>query len=339
MISSVFAQILRSGREHFNGRFAAARRVQSNLDAQSFSAFLEQAVDPIVVAVQRAQPGRESDVAMIAYDVALELAAQQLVGGGDRARFIEDGWRRLLPGVAGLLAAAPERMLGAVTNALHTLATAPGARPGAWLVAMEKLGPACREVELWLKLGQVAAWRAGLAHFRSTALAIADTLPENLAQEVVGVPPGILWSTVRGRLEANPWFDPARLSDDGARARVAMRVGAFRGLGGLFREPPSVVATNDGHLIAFSGGEGWLLTADAFGATFHRVKPDEHRGLVAKRELPGRLELRGVRVVFDRHEIELPDLGEPTSIAVTSTTLALTSSLTHAIVLVALPQR
>jgi hypothetical protein len=61
--------------------------------------------------------------------------------------------------------------------------------------------------------------------------------------------------------------------------------------------------------------------------------------MVAKRELPGRLELLGVRVAFDGHEIDLPDLGEPTSVAATATTLALTSSLTHSVVLIALPKR
>jgi hypothetical protein len=59
--------------------------------------------------------------------------------------------------------------------------------------------------------------------------------------------------------------------------------------------------------------------------------------MVVHRELPGRLEFRGVRMIFDGHEIDVPDLGAPTSVAMNATTLALTSRWSHAVVLIALP--
>jgi hypothetical protein len=140
MVSSVFAQTLRSGREHFNARFAAARRVTPGLDAVGFSAFLAGAVDGVVQAVERTHPGRGADVAQAAYDLALELAGQRLFGG-ERGRWIEAGWKQLLPGVAGLVASDPVRLLGATTNALHTLAVTPGARPGEWIELQQRFGP------------------------------------------------------------------------------------------------------------------------------------------------------------------------------------------------------
>ncbi|WP_414660503.1 hypothetical protein [Horticoccus sp. 23ND18S-11] len=339
MISPVFAQILRSGREHFNGRFMAARRVQADLNGETFTAFLAEAVDPLVQAVERVEPGRAADVAMVAYDLALDLLAQRIIGHGERGTFIEAGWRRLLPGVARGVAANPERLIGATTNALHLLGSTPGARPAQWLDLMERLSPACADdPEVWLKLGQVAAWRSGLAHFREPALALADALPEGVALELVDAPPGVGWSGVKARLHASPWFDPAQRHDDASALRVAAQAGAFRGFGGFFPEPPRVVAQGD-HFFVSSGAEGWMLAADAFGATFHRAKPEERPVAPALTELPGRLRVTGVRLEFDGREVVVPDLGAPSSVAVNATTLAITSLLTHRVVLIALPQR
>ena len=178
----------------------------------------------------------------------------------------------MLPAVAPLVAGAPDRILGAVSNALHNLATTPGARPEDWLTALERLGPECKDPDTLLRLGQVAGWKAGLAHFRASALAAADALPNSLALAAVGAPASGEWSEVRKRLLADPWFDPATPAVATAqtkRLRVMTQAGAFRGFGGLFPEPPRVAGTGD-HFLVRSGEECWLLTADLFGATFHR---------------------------------------------------------------------
>jgi hypothetical protein len=225
------------------------------------------------------------------------------------------------------VADAPERVLAALGNALHQIATTPGARPAEWTAAMAALAPRCADVGTFLALGQVAAWRAGMAHFRAGALAAADTLPPVLALAAVGSS-GNDWAAVRARLAADPWFDPGGSSSPGLR--IVARAGAFRGFGGLFVEPPA-----GDHFLVRSGEECWLLTADAFGATFHRATEVE-RANPHPSAVPAGVTARGAAVEVEGRRLEVPELGEITGVAANGTTLALTSPWTHAIVLVAL---
>src|SRR5262249_1631555 len=117
--------------------------------------------------------------------------------------------------------------------------------------------------------------------------------------------------------------------------RIVAQAGAFRGFGGLFIEPPSVAATGS-HFLARSGGECWLLTADAFGATFHRATVGEFEAASPESRMPVGLHFDGSRVAIDGARFEFPAIGEFTSAAANSTTLAITSRFTHSVVLVAL---
>ena len=99
-------------------------------------------------------------------------------------------------------------------------------------------------------------------------------------------------------------------------------VGAFRGFGGVFVAPPRVIYAS-GHFHIVSGDETWLLTADLYGATVHRVTPDDVALPKPNASVP-----RGV---------QLPDgPGALTSAASSETTLAATWSLTHRVMLFAL---
>lgn len=336
MVSPVFAQILRSGRDHFNARFAAARRVTPGLDAAGFTAFLAAAVDGVVQAVERSRPGAGAEVAQAAYDVALELAGQRLLGSGERARSITAGWQRILPGIPGLVAGDPARLLGATTNALHALAATPGARPAEWIERMERFGPVMGDAAAWLALGQVAAWRAGLAHFRAPALQLADTLPSAVALGLVGAPAEAAWPEVAARLRRDPWYDPSAGATDSGRLRLAGEAGSFRGFGGVFTMPPRVAVQGD-HFQVLSGTDRWVLAADAFGATLHRARPDEPVGAPGDPALGGRLRVRAGGVAFGGDTVAVPGLDEVTSAAASATTLALTSALTHRVLLFARP--
>src|SRR6185369_10036159 len=267
MISPALASILRSGRAEFNTRFAAARHVHPDLDAGAFSTFLQTAVDDLVRALDRVRPDRVAEVTMAAYDAALELVSQKLAGPGSRLGPVEEGWRRVLPASAALVATAPARLIAAVCNAVHQLAAIPEARPTQWIDIMETLAPQCADADSFLKLGQAAAWRAGLAHFRAGALAAAEGLPEKLALAALGARPGISWAQLRERLQTDPWFDPAMETAVEKKAGQALRVvaqpGSFRGYGGLFVEPPRVASAGP-DFLARSDNACWLLTADVF---------------------------------------------------------------------------
>jgi hypothetical protein len=272
---------------------------------------------------------------MAAYEAALELVGQNLAGPGSRQAEIETAWRRVLTGAAPLVAGAPARVIAAVCNAVHQLASTPGARPAQWIETMESLAPQCADVEAFLKLGQVAAWRAGLAHFRTGALDVADALPEPLALAAVGAKSKNAWAAEREKLRRNPWYDPADDRSDSTGLRMVARAGEFRGFGGLFVEPPDVAAAGTDFLVR-SGSDCWLLVADRFGATFHRAAPSEFEAAARDRRLPPSMRMDGTRLVLNGKPFEFPALGQFIGVAANANTLALTGRYSHAVLLAAI---
>ena len=103
---------------------------------------------------------------------------------------LSDGQGALLEGLPEHLARDPRRFAGSVTNALYNLETTPGARPGEWVESMLRLGRIAPDVAALLDTGKVAAWRAGMAHFRAGALETCAALPPDLARAVLGAAPG-----------------------------------------------------------------------------------------------------------------------------------------------------
>ena len=326
VVDEPFARVLRATRDELNARFAEARQRYPSLAGDELLNFLTEVVNPLVSAVAAACPDRSDAMALVAYEVALELVGQRLVGSLARGSAIDATWRRVLPAAARFVAAEPSRMLASLTNAAHQLEATPGARVGAWIDDLIRLAPECTTVEELLRVGQIAAWRAGMAHFRQGAIAAAASLPQPLALSAVGASHDREWAEIEAGLLASEWFDPARsearASTTATSLRTVATVGAFRGFGGVFGVPPRVTHAA-GNFHVSSGDECWILTADLFGATFHRVAPGEAR-------LPRPLETppSGVR---------LPDgPGIVTSVASSATTLAVTRSLTHRVILIAL---
>jgi hypothetical protein len=249
-----------------------------------------------------------------------------------------------------------------------------GARPGEWIEAMERLAPQCADVESLLQAGQVAAWRAGLAHFREGALAVAAKLPAQLtslalaapnassnadgvrsgtraaavamrAARVIGDSPDAALAAVSAasasdiarlltRFSQDIWFDPGAASNS-QTLRVVREVGAFRGYGGLFKQPPQIAARDGGWLVN-SADDFWFLTVDAFGATFHRAMKDEWDAGKHDTQLPSGARLNGQTLKHSGESITLPIAGPITSAATSGNTLALTSGHTHTILFVAL---
>lgn len=333
-MSEAFAAVLRAGRAEFNARFALARRARPALDADAFLDFLRARVAPVVDAVARTRPERASAAVFAAYDVALDLVGQRLAGRGAALATIDALWARVLPATPAAVAEAPGRVMAALSNAAHTLATTAGTRSDDWLARLETLAPRCPDVESLLRLGQVTAWRAGLAHLRGGSLAAAAALPDKLALDAVGAPAGASWAETSRRLAADPWFDPVAAAP-ARRLRVVARAGAFRPFGGLFPEPPRVAVAAE-QLFVQSGDGWWLLCADAFGATFHRATAAEADGVTRGKNALAGVVLLGSEIRRGDDRLPVPVPGTVTSAAATSTTLALTGDATHAILLVAL---
>lgn len=328
MISPAFASLLRDGRADLNTRFQAARHRYPELDAATFQRFLAEAVDPLVSALAVRAPAATPAFVQAAYDSALDLCGQRLVGASARLPALTQLWRELLPAALPFLAVAPARLLAALGNAVHQLATTPGARPAEWMTAMREGLAQCPDADTWLRLGQFLAWRCGLSHYRSSALALADHLPEQLVAAQLGAP-GADWSSLRAAVAADPWWQP------GTRAPLteADRVGSFSGFGGAFTTLPRVAAVGE-QLFALSGDDCWLVVADRFGCTLHRATAAEHKAARAARPAP--LETRGNRLRWQGAELELPDLDSIDSQARNRHTVLLASPETYAIVIVAL---
>ena len=327
--SPAFADALRAERELFNQKFAEARRRRPDLDGRAFAEFLRGPAAAVVESAARVAPGSTQAVAHAAYDAALVLVSERLAGPSGRHAVIGEAWLRLLPLVPGLVADQPVRVIASLTNAVLKLAVTPGARPEEWVERLAAVSAQLASVADLLIAGQIAAWRAGLAHLREGALSAADRLPAQLPPILLGAPK-FEWHALRERLRGDAWCDPGAPAPPTAPRAVAV-VGAFRGFGGLFGAPPRVVAV-DGCLFLTSAGLVWQLCADAFGATFHRAEP---AAIARPSPSPG-LEVKADAVTVAGKRIALPAIGAVTSAAVAGTTLAVTGSLTHSVALYAL---
>jgi len=333
-LSSALAGALRDRRTDLNQRFERARHQYPQLEPDDLSSFLRECVDDVVVAVERESPTAIAPVVSAAYDAALILCGQKLVGQSSSTRVIAAGWKHVLPAAAALLAQAPSRILAAVSNALHTLAGTSGARPLDWIDALTRLAPRCPDVTTFLCVGQVLGWRAGLAHLRASALDTAARLPPDLAMAAVGATSGD-WPTLLARLHEDVWFDPGQTTPAAPGPRIAKEAGAFRGLGGLFLVPPQVAATDGGWLVR-SAEQHWYLALDAFGVTFHRATVDEWNAVSHEPRLPPDTALAGATLRQGSATLALPTVGPITSAAAAGSTVALTSAHTHSIAFVAL---
>ena len=317
MISPAFASVLASGRAQFNGRAAEARRRFPALDMAAFGAFLHDGVDSLVLAVAAAAPERVGGVTLAAYDMALELVGHGLAGPAAKNPFLNTVWRELAPLFAPLLATAPVDVLGMLSNAAIHIASVAGARPAQWQAGMAAVAPQVGSVAQLRAVGQVLAWRAGVAHFRQGALAAADTLPPALALAAFDEP-GAQWPQVHAQLLDYPWRGNAE----------GREFGSFSGLGGDFGTPPQVRATNDGFIVR-SAERHYLLVADAYGAVLHSATAQEYEQ--ATTGMPSSVRLDGATVHVGARSIALDLPAGDIAIAANAHTLAITSPWTHAI--------
>jgi hypothetical protein len=338
MLTGPFAKILEDSRSRFNAKFAEARRFRPKLEAHAFLEHLRATVAPIVDAVYGAAPDKAADAADALFDLSLDLLGQELLGPNSRYPAIAEGWAHLLPRLPDHVAAAPRAFTGAVTNALYNLSLEPGARPGEWMGGLLGLAPWCADAATLLQAGQVLAWRAGLAHYRLSALDVCGQLDPRVARAALGLSPDAqapALDTLIDALRADPWLRPDSDSQSRtSRLQIVARVGAFRGFGGLFLAPPTVGRTGE-HLVARDGANCWLVFADRFGVTFHRTDLTPER----TRHSRDGFQADATGAVWKgRSKQVFPELANLTSAASTPTTLAVTTPLSHAIYVIALAE-
>jgi hypothetical protein len=332
-VSQALATVLANGRPHFNTRVQEARHRHPSFDTRAFAAFLADALDPIATAVAALAPDRTADVVVAAYDLALELVAQGLGGPAARNPAAQRAWIDVAPRCPRLLAQHPVDVLGLLGNAALHVAAVAGARLDEWLAGMARHVEAVQDLAQLRALGQLLAWRAGLAHFREGALAAAHALPPALALAAVGADANEAWGVVQARLREEPWWDPDTQRREAAEA--GREAGAFAGFGGPFAQPPSVRKAPHGFWVR-SGDRHWLLVADACGAVLLPATAAEFDAAPAP-AAPARARLHGTQLMIKARPYELDLPAEALVLVESGPTAALTSPYTHAIRLWPLP--
>lgn len=336
-VSDVYAEALQADRDALNARFAERRLAGQDVDPDAFLAHLATVIDPLVCQVGETLPERIRAVVSGLYSTSLELFAASLLGPEAKVTEIAVVWQRLLPAIPRLVARDPARVAGCLSNAVYNLAAQPGTRPLEWIDRMTEVAARCDDTTMLLDCGCVLAWQAGMVQYRPAALATLRRLDKGLAAELLGRPrdePPDELSNVFDRLAANPWETPAtgRLAGPGETSiRCVRTVGAFRGLGGLFLEPPRVSCVNERFFVS-DGHSKWEMLADVYGTLLQRTDPP---GISTSRDSDGPTIDAAGNVKWGSQSTQLSELASASSSAYDGTTFAVTLSTSHTLFLIA----
>jgi hypothetical protein len=345
-LTGPFAGVLARHRDRFNAAFAQARRRNARLDADWFGRHLRDRVAPLVDRSVSAHDADADTVGRALYDLSLALLSLGGLGPEPRFPAVGRSWEALLPALLPLLADEPRKLVSALGNALINLSSQPGARADFWLERMTDLAPFASDTDSYLKIGRVVAWRAGMAHYRTKALALAETTTKDVFTRIFGLREDL--NTIERRqalanLQQDRWYDPA--ADPSLRIKpkpkgalgIVAACGGFAGFGGPFHSPPRVRVA-DGVLVAFDGSQLWELHADVFGAVLARIhpRPSQRRSAGSRDFTIGRdgmVRKKGQR----EYAYILDELAKSASSAALPDTLAVCLPHSHYIYLVAHP--
>lgn len=335
-ISNRFPESLKRGRERFNTKFALSRHTYPALDGETFTEHLKKTVAPVVESIGENDAEKIDAVTDALYELSLELIGKDFFGRRVRYPAMLNGWETLLPQIPHLLIEDPLTIASAITNALYNLSIEQNARPSFWIETMIEIGKLCDNSQEFLEAGKVVAWRAGLAHYREGALETCKSLKTEIACAALGIEESENIESLAIQLKQDPWLNPNEFSNKikkEKRLRVVSVVGAFRGFGGLFISPPKVTYS-DGQFLVFDSETWWAMTADCFGATFHKIG-QTISGLKNESNPKSRVDKKG-NVEMNGVKRTLHHLAEGTSFAADETTLAVTLPMSHSVYLVSL---
>ena len=131
-VSSALASVLKARRDEFNQRFLAAQQQHRTLTPEAWHAFLRETLSPVAEIIAAHDAAAVDGVINVLYDQALPLVAKQWLGPAPRDAVFAACYKQLVAALAPLVAREPERMSGAVLNALHQLCAMDGARAKEW---------------------------------------------------------------------------------------------------------------------------------------------------------------------------------------------------------------
>lgn len=334
-IGPAFELVLRERRHAYNFKWREARNRFPHLSNDDAASFFLNDLAPLINALADVSAtallpallpavgaDRLESICDIAVDVGARASGLRLLGVNATQPWVTKLWRETFPRLAHHIAANPLFVITELSHATAQFSAHAASRPQQWLRLLTSLGPQAADLEQLRLLGKVIAWCSGLAHYRSGALIATDELPTTLVERALGIPNGQSWSEWREAVHESPW--PRSLV--GTEPLLA-RIGSFRGLGGAFTEPP-MLATRDGDLIARSGNDAWLVTADVFGSTLHR---SDGAGVPAGLMVEEPTVILGDYVFVGSQAVDLGAAAPVTSAVQLGNVLALTLKNSHAI--------
>lgn len=335
LITGPLAEALAANRERFNALAAQTFHNNPGLDSSGFEAVVREQLQPLVDAVEAVAPERARKAAGQLFEIALTLFGQRYLGSGSRTPLLPALWQHLLPKVALLLAQSPRRVAGSLSNAAINIGQEDAGIGQRWLKRLHSIASGFGTVDELLDASLLLAWRAGLPHYRETALERWKMLPDRLKLPCIGIeaddPPPPMDALQQAL--ANPWHPPhlaGRQID--VRLTVVGKTGRFRGLGGQFGEPP-LLAGDGTDIIAYDGEGSFSIWADCFGLSLRRAAPGSDT--VSGQGNPGFSIDKSGTVTCGALRLAIPPLAGCSSFASNSSTLAVTLPHSHSIYLVA----
>jgi hypothetical protein len=328
------AAILAEECENLNRRFRLRLAAGVRLDPAAFLEHVRERIMPLAMQIQQCLPERLRQAVLALYDVSLDLFAVSQLGPEAKSPWVRRVWEELLPTLPVLLGREARRVAGALSNAVLQVANQVGARPENWMERMLAAAPRCTSVSELMRVGVIAAWQAGMAQYRDAALTAAREapLPASAACGITSPPDPSNWAAALHRLSRNRWLTvPEALAGAEPRElRSVGAVGAFRGFGGPFLQPPRV-QLQKGRMFASDAEATFNLIADAQGAYFRRVNI---RVTGRQNSTHAQLDANGV-IRWNGLQLAVPQLVNPTSFACDGATLAVTIGTSHQVYLFA----
>lgn len=304
-LNPVFADLLQRQRAAFNQIFYQLRYQAQGLGPEQALAFYRQhlqawilALAPVLLKPASSQAEAQAEraqldrVALQLAALGLDLSAQGLLSGRGVLAPVAQGLERLVTAYPGFVLANPPLMLACWVNALVQLCRHPGARPQQWLDDLLLWGGQSQDLQEFLKLGQVLAWRAGLAHYRQGALSV-------LSQLSPGLQASLLLGQSLEHWRASPWCKGQ--TPQPPSLHLCELTAGFAGWGGQLLGLPELSWQAD-HLMVSDSAQGWHVFRDAWGESWIRsrfLRKDPQTDLGPwQLDAQGHLSIQGLRACF-----------------------------------------
>lgn len=265
---SAMSRELAANREVFNAMFKARKGLNRSLQADDFYEVLSDVVAPVVEAVDGQNLDVTSTVRAL-FSVALTLTQRSLLGPKSRHEFVARVWQDLLTQIPELVAAHTQDIAIALSNAAYHLGLRTEDIQERWLQTMLEVAQKKPDLASFLDAGIVAAWSAGMAHWRKPALEAWGRLDSTLARTtlLLDVDDSTPVEILRQHL-VHVFQRPAGTEDPSLQ--IVFCTGGFRGFAGPFLAPPKVYASGD-RLFALDSTGHHAIFADTFGALLERT--------------------------------------------------------------------